>query len=207
MVAGGRWAVVSARVPHACSASRWLGHDLAPWWKRAIAFTIDVGVPYFVLLGVWAAFEDPETGLPPDALSMTSLLVVLAYYVWNQGVLHGRIGLQRRGPPHAGAPRRAVSLEPIGTGRGVGHAFAQFVNLPVCGLGFWWPIWARNRPSPTRSCVRSCSCSTAKRRGRSERPASGTFWVSPAGFRDSAHRIVALGLGPLARALVAAPRG
>lgn len=104
---------------------------------------------------MWSAFEDPDTGEPPEALIAASLVAVLAFYVWNQGILRGQSGASVGDRLMRVRLVDAASVVPIGPGRGIGHAFAQFLNLPVCGLGFWWPLWDAKRQTFADKITRS----------------------------------------------------
>ena len=45
--------------------------------------------------------------------------------------------------------------QPIGTGRAVGRYFAYIVSACVCGLGFLWPLWDKNKQAWHDKIVRS----------------------------------------------------
>ncbi len=129
----------------------------AGWWRRALAIIIDGIVAWLFFIPAVVAlfagpteieFRDGNQGpgfyeVPTNGtfgiaglLFLAGIVVYVIIYVrmLGKGASLGRKAAGYR-------VLDAVTMEPIGTARAVGHFFARYLSAIPLYLGFLWPLW------------------------------------------------------------------
>jgi serine/threonine protein kinase/uncharacterized RDD family membrane protein YckC len=114
----------------------------APYWRRAVAFTVDWVLGFCVMMGfgiivTWG--EPPEEELSDAAAGAMLLIWGLVYFVY--GMMEGLFGSS---PGKGLCMLRVVDArtgERVGLFRGVARVYAQIVNWCSMLIGFLNPLW------------------------------------------------------------------
>ena len=130
---------------------RFMGHELAGWLQRVLAYLIDVVITLIPLL-VAGVVLNPGPG---ETMSTTASVVVLvlwllcpAIWVYNRWILQGRSG-QSWGKQVLGTRlARADDGQAVGGAIALLRDLAHLLDALPCILfpiGFLWPIWDTKR--------------------------------------------------------------
>lgn len=142
-------------------------NDLAytEWITRVLAFLID-SIPYSIIVGIGYGIEaaTQETACVTDtspysmgqfcatgnstlgvAAFSLSLLVGLAYMVWNYGYKQGTTGSSIGKSVMKFRVVSEQTGEPIGFGMSVLRQLAHLVDAAICYVGYLFPLWDAKR--------------------------------------------------------------
>jgi hypothetical protein len=136
-----------------------------PWATRALAWLIDY-VPYLIIVGIGYGIEaaTQETVCISDtsgydlgdfcatgnstlgvASLMISVVIGLAYLVWNYGYKQGTTGSSiGKGIMKFKVVSEATG-QPIGFGMSIVRQIAHFVDAIICYIGYLFPLWDAKR--------------------------------------------------------------
>jgi RDD family protein len=136
-----------------------------PWVTRALAWLIDY-VPYLIIVGIGYGIEaaTQETVCVSDtsgydlgdfcatgnstlgvASFLISVVIGLAYLIWNYGYKQGTTGSSiGKGIMKFKVVGEATG-QPIGFGMSVVRQIAHFVDAIICYIGYLFPLWDAKR--------------------------------------------------------------
>jgi uncharacterized RDD family membrane protein YckC len=136
-----------------------------PWLTRVLAFIIDF-IPYAIVVGIGYGIEaaTQETDCVTDtseynlgqfcatgnstlgviAFSL-SVLVGLAYMVWNYGYKQGTTGSSIGKSIMKFKVVSEQTGQPVGFGMSVVRQLAHFVDAIICYVGYLFPLWDAKR--------------------------------------------------------------
>jgi uncharacterized RDD family membrane protein YckC len=114
-----------------------------PWITRVIAFIIDY-VPYALIVGVGAGLLAGTSTLGQTALSV-SILVALAFVVWNYGYRQGTTGSSIGKSIMKFKVVSEKTGQPIGFGMSIVRQIAHIADSIICGIGYLFPLWDGKR--------------------------------------------------------------
>jgi RDD family len=136
-----------------------------PWLTRVLAWIIDY-IPYAILVGIGAGIEaaTQETACVTDsseynlgefcatgnstlgvaALSI-SILLGLAYLIWNYGYRQGTTGSSIGKSIMKFKVVSEKTGQPIGFGLSIVRQIAHFVDAIICNIGYLFPLWDAKR--------------------------------------------------------------
>jgi uncharacterized RDD family membrane protein YckC len=136
-----------------------------PWLTRVLAFIIDY-IPYAIIVGIGYGIQaaTQETVCVTDtseydlgdfcatgnsALGVTavvvSVLIGLAYLVWNYGYKQGTTGSSIGKGIMKFKVVSEKTWQPIGFGMSVVRQIAHFVDAIICYIGYLFPLWDAKR--------------------------------------------------------------
>jgi len=136
-----------------------------PWITRVGAFIIDY-IPYAVIVGIGLVLllATRETVCPPDTsgydvgefcgtgastmglmLLWLSILVGLAYLVWNYGYRQGTTGSSIGKSVMKFKVISEKTGQPIGFGMSIVRQIAHIVDGAICYIGYLFPLWDTKR--------------------------------------------------------------
>ena len=136
-----------------------------PWLTRVLAFLIDF-VPYAIVVGIGYGIEaaTQETACITDtseynlgqfcatgnstlgvAAFSLSVLVGLAYMVWNYGYKQGTTGSSIGKSIMKFKVVSEATGQPIGFGMSIVRQLAHFVDSVICYIGYLFPLWDAKR--------------------------------------------------------------
>ena len=130
---------------------RFMGHDLAGWLHRVVAYLIDVVVAFIPPLAAGVVLDPGPGAAMSGATSLVFLLLWAlgpAVWVYNRWVLQGRSGQSW------GKQVMSIRLARADDGQAVGGAIALLRDLAhlldalpciLFPIGFLWPIWDTKR--------------------------------------------------------------
>lgn len=138
------------------------GVTFAHWGKRVGAYLIDalitipLMVPYFIAAGMAAgsAEIDPVTGEMTMnngtsgmavILMLLSVVLTLAYFVWNYCIKQGRTGYTIGKGVLGIKLVKAETGQPIGAGMAFVRYLAHILDSIPCYIGYLWPLWDAKR--------------------------------------------------------------
>ncbi|PUA81332.1 RDD family protein [Nocardioides currus] len=138
------------------------GVTFAHWGKRVAAYLIDAlggliayipGIIGIVIAGA-SAETDPYTGEVTSTggsgpivaiLMFLSVILVIAYFVWNFFIKQGRTGYTIGKGVMGIKLVKAETGQPIGPGMAFVRQLAHILDGIPCNLGYLWPLWDANR--------------------------------------------------------------
>ena len=136
-----------------------------PWLTRVLAWLIDY-VPYLIIVGIGYGIEaaTQETVCVSDTSSydlgdfcatgnstlgvaafLISVLVGLAYLVWNYGYRQGTTGSSIGKSIMKFKVVSEKTGQPIGFGMSIVRQLAHFVDGVICYIGYLFPLWDAKR--------------------------------------------------------------
>lgn len=136
-----------------------------PWLTRVLAWLIDY-VPYLIIVGIGYGIEaaTQETVCVSDtsgydlgdfcatgnstlgvAAFLISVLVGLAYLVWNYGYRQGTTGSSIGKSIMKFKVVSEKTGQPIGFGMSIVRQLAHFVDGVICYIGYLFPLWDAKR--------------------------------------------------------------
>jgi len=136
-----------------------------PWLTRVLAFVIDA-VPYAIIIGIGYGIEaaTQETVCVSDTSEynlgqfcatgnstlgvvafLLSVLVGLAYMVWNYGYKQGTTGSSIGKSIMKFKVVSEQTGQPVGFGTSVVRQLAHFVDAIICYVGYLFPLWDAKR--------------------------------------------------------------
>lgn len=136
-----------------------------PWWRRVVAVLIDLVPVLLVLIGPLLAFDlfgtaacrgatDPtdiawcerEVDLYRVLTGDFTVVLALAYLVWNYGYRQGKTGQSIGKSVMRFAVVRETTWRPVGFRLSIGRQLAHlFVDQAVFFVGFLFPLWDAKR--------------------------------------------------------------
>jgi hypothetical protein len=132
-------------------SGRFMGHQLASWLQRVVAYLIDVGIAFTPPLAAGLVLNPGPGGTVSGTASVVYLLLWLlgpALWVYNRWVLQGRSG-QGWGKQVVNIRLvRADDGQPVGGAIALLRDLAHLLDALPCILlpiGFLWPIWDARR--------------------------------------------------------------
>ena len=136
-----------------------------PWFTRVVAWIIDY-IPYMIVVGIGYGIEaaTQETACVTDtseynlgefcatgnstlgvAAFSLSLLVGLAYLLWNYGYRQGTTGSSIGKSIMKFKVVSEKTGQPIGFGLSIVRQLAHFVDAIICYIGYLFPLWDAKR--------------------------------------------------------------
>jgi hypothetical protein len=136
-----------------------------PWLTRVLAWIIDY-IPYFIIVGIGYGIEaaTQETVCVSDtseynlgdfcgtgnstlgvAALMISVVIGLAYIVWNYGYRQGTTGSSIGKSIMKFKVVSEKTWQPIGFGMSVVRQLAHIVDGIICYIGYLFPLWDAKR--------------------------------------------------------------
>lgn len=136
-----------------------------PWLTRVLAFLIDY-IPYAVIVGIGYGVEaaTQETACVTDtseynlgefcatgnstigvAALLLSVVIGLAYVVWNYGYKQGTTGSSIGKSVMKFKVVSEQTGQPIGFGMSIVRQIAHVVDALICYVGFLFPLWDAKR--------------------------------------------------------------
>lgn len=136
-----------------------------PWITRVLAYLIDV-IPAAVLVGIGVLIQALTTQQScvsdinqysvnqycvsqPSGIGMLlywlTVLLALAYLVWNYGYRQGTTGSSIGKSVMKFKVVSEVTGQPIGFGMSVVRQLAHFVDGVICYIGYLFPLWDAKR--------------------------------------------------------------
>lgn len=136
-----------------------------PWLTRVLAWLIDY-VPYLIIVGIglaiaaatqervcvtqtdaygWVRSCGKGNSTLGDASLYISILIGLAYIVWNYGYRQGTTGSSIGKTIMKFKVVSEETGQPIGFGMSVVRQLAHFVDAIICYVGYLFPLWDAKR--------------------------------------------------------------
>jgi uncharacterized RDD family membrane protein YckC len=155
-----------------------------PWVVRVLAWVIDA-IPYLVItvigvgieagtrqtlcaattteydIGPYCATGNTTFGL---VVFLASLVIGLAYLVWNYGYRQGRTGSSIGKSVMSFKVVSELTGQPIGFGKSVVRQVAHVIDSLICSVGYLFPLWDAKRQTIADKITRTVCLPISGRR-------------------------------------------